>query len=79
MAKDMNTKFLLDEDDLIGLTGYERFADQRRWLTDKRWHFEVAANGRPCVARSFAESKLGAAPEKSRTWQPNIASISRQA
>lgn len=69
--------------ELVTLTGYQRHADQRRWLTERAWVFETAANGRPVVTRSYAESRLGApagqvAPQ-APAWTPNIASIRKAA
>ena len=40
--------FLIYEE-LAELTGYKRPSDQRKWLNDRRWAFEVSANGRNCV------------------------------
>lgn len=70
----------LTPDELHDLTGYKRHADQRRWLSDRAWTFETAATGRPVVARSFAESRLGA-PDRATAgaWMPNLAAIRKAA
>jgi hypothetical protein len=70
----------LTPDEVHDLTGYKRHADQRRWLSDRGWTFETAATGRPVVARSYAESRLG--PSESTAggpWMPNVAAIRRAA
>lgn len=70
----------LTADELHDLTGYKRLADQRRWLTERAWTFETAATGRPVVARSYAESRLG--PSERATagvWMPNLAALHRAA
>ena len=52
--------------ELSTLTGYALNAWQRRWLNARGWKFEQAANGRPVVSRSYAESRLSDHPvEKS--------------
>lgn len=70
--------------ELADLTGYQRHADQRKWLTARGWLFEEAANGRPVVARSYAESRLGApaatpVPAAATAWRPNVAAIKKAA
>lgn len=49
----------LTPDDLAYITGYQRAADQRRWLTLRGWVFEVSRAGRPIVSRAHAEMRLG--------------------
>lgn len=68
--------------ELLELTGYKRHADQRRWLTVRHWVFETAATGRPVVAKSYAEARIGAAttaPMVPAPWAPNIAAIRKAA
>ena len=65
---------------ITDLTGYQRHADQRKWLAARGWVFEVAATGRPIVSSTYAESRLGgtttpAAP----AWTPNVAVIRKAA
>lgn len=43
------------------LTGYERPADQARWLRDRGWIFELNAQRRPIVLRAYAEGRMGGA------------------
>lgn len=70
----------LTNDELRDLTGYLRFADQRRWLTGRIWHFEIAATGRPIVSRAYAESRMGGGEKPSvQEKQPNFASIRKVA
>ena len=49
--------FLSDEE-LQELTGYKRKADQRRWLMERQYRFEVDALGRARVLRSHVERRL---------------------
>lgn len=65
----------LTVDELKDMTGYQRHADQRRWLTDKGWTFEVSANGKPVVARSYAESRIGASHQSAPVWKPNLSAF----
>jgi hypothetical protein len=69
--------------EIVTLTGYQRHADQRRWLTERAWIFETAATGRPVVTRSYAESRLGAAAVQAAppvsAWTPNVACIRKAA
>lgn len=65
----------LTPDELQDLTGYKRNADQRAWLSDRGWRFEVSANGRPVVSRSFAESMLNTPKTGKGFWQPNIGAL----
>jgi hypothetical protein len=50
----------LTEPMLISLTGYRRKADQRRWLDERQWPYEVTATGRPKVLKAFVEARMGA-------------------
>lgn len=67
--------------ELAELTGYQRHADQRKWLTARGWLFETSATGRPVVARSYAESRLGGSTisRNTSTWSPNVAAIRKAA
>lgn len=69
----------LKKDEVEELTGYKRFADQRRWLTKRSWKFEEAATGRPMVLRSYAETRMSAATVVPALRQPNIAAIRKSA
>ncbi len=66
----------LTADEMHELTGYQRCADQRKWLTSRGWVFEISAIGRPMVARSYAENRMGipTATQKLRVM-PNFASL----
>ena len=66
--------------ELADLTGYQRHADQRKWLASRGWVFEIAATGRPIVSNAYALSRLGGSEPKARpAWQPNIAAIRKAA
>lgn len=81
----MSADLLLTESELFNLTGYERFADQRKWLSARGWRYEITANGRPSVSRAYAEKQLGLEPvhilaeSKRRDWKPNISAIKKAA
>jgi hypothetical protein len=67
---------------LSDLTGYQRHADQRKWLKARGWVFEVAATGRPIVSTAYAEQRLGGAVSPAPTlaaWSPNLAAIRKAA
>jgi len=69
----------LSEAELIELTGYQRMADQRRWLNARDWRFEQSRIGRPIVSRAYADQKLGfttgQVATQRKAWTPNIAAI----
>lgn len=72
----------LTADQIADLTGYQRHADQRKWLTARGWVFEVASTGRPIVSAAYAEQRLGGAVSPAPTftvWQPNVAAIRKAA
>ena len=49
----------LTKEEMIELTGYVFISRQIEWLRNHNWKFEVTAQRRPKVARSFFESRLG--------------------
>jgi len=59
----------LTEDDVRELTGYSYCSRQIEWLRNHNWKFEVTAQNRPKVARSYFESRLGASV---RTHLPDV-------
>lgn len=70
----------LTADQIADLTGYQRHADQRKWLAARGWVFEVSATGRPIVSNAYAEQRLGGAASKEKpAWQPNLAAIRKAA
>lgn len=54
----------LTDDDIEFLTGYKKPADQRRWLTDHCWIFEIARTGRPRVLQDYAKNKMSGIENK---------------
>jgi hypothetical protein len=50
----------LTAEELRELTGYIYHSRQIDWLRRHNWKFEVTAQMRPKVARTFFESRLGA-------------------
>lgn len=69
----------LTREEVLDLTGYKRNADQRRWLTEHGWQFSEAANGRPVVGRTYAESKMGTATATAKPVTLNLAAIRKAA
>jgi hypothetical protein len=65
----------LTAEEVHDLTGYDRFADQRRWLLNHAWTFVVSATGRPIVARSYAETQMGSQQPRVKTWEPDLRAI----
>jgi hypothetical protein len=50
----------LTAEELRELTGYTYHSRQIDWLRRHNWKFEVTAQHRPKVARSYFDSRLGA-------------------
>ncbi len=70
----------LTAEEVRDLTGYQRNADQRKWLSVRGWVFEVAGTGRPIVSVAYAEQRLGGdAPATPQAWMPNVAAIRKAA
>jgi hypothetical protein len=65
---------VLTREELHSITGYQRPADQRRWLQSRGWTFEVAAGGKPVVAADYANQRLGVR-EESRGWKPDFTGL----
>lgn len=67
----------LTPDELIELTGRKLVSLQIKWLVAKGWKHEVNAVGRPIVARSYFEYRLGSgANPNERRFRPNLAAVS---
>jgi hypothetical protein len=65
---------VLTREELHSITGYQRPADQRRWLQSRGWTFEVAAGGKSVVAADYANQRLGVR-EESRGWKPDFTGL----
>ncbi len=50
----------LTSDEIAQLTGRVQAAAQVRWLKKEIWVFTVDSDGRPVIARAYAERMLGA-------------------
>jgi hypothetical protein len=57
---------LLTRTDLESLTGYVRPSAQRRWLDARGWVYEIGADGRPKVLRSYVEQMMGGQTERTK-------------
>ena len=62
---------LLTRSDLESLTGYVRPSAQRRWLDARSWVYELGADGRPRVLRSYVEAQMGGQTER-KTRRPRL-------
>ena len=49
---------LLSDDELFRLTDYKRPADQRRWLLERGYRFDIGGSGRPKVLKVEVERHL---------------------
>jgi hypothetical protein len=56
----------LTPEELEALTGYGQKAKQAAWLRDRRYPFELGADGRPRVLRSYVEKRLGDSTQSKR-------------
>lgn len=54
----------LTVEDLKDLTGCHRKAGMIAWLKDRRYPFEIGADGWPKVLKAFVQAKLGGVPNK---------------
>lgn len=54
----------LTAEELRELTGYTYYCRQIDWLRNHNWKFELTAQLRPKVARSYFESRLGGGSAK---------------
>ncbi|UVK81301.1 DUF4224 domain-containing protein [Pseudomonas sichuanensis] len=79
----METEILSDEE-LAELTGYKARGWQRRWLSDRNWHFVESRGGRPLVGRQYARMKLGVTlevvpvappPLPTQAWTPDFSRV----
>ena len=70
--------FFLSASEVATLTGFKLPHRQVDWLQRKGWRFEVNRNGRPIVARKYAEKMLGCAADDRNTpsiAQPNFEAL----
>ncbi|MFZ6864698.1 DUF4224 domain-containing protein [Undibacterium sp. Ji67W] len=73
----------LTEDELRELTGYAYRSRQIIWLKKNNWKFEVTAQLRPKVARSYFELRLGGTTNTTitnlneQTPRPNFGALSQ--
>lgn len=57
---------ILTPEEVEGLTDFKQPKRQIEYLAQRGWKFEVGASGRPKIARSYYEERMGAKPEKKR-------------
>ncbi len=63
----------LPKEDLTFLTGYKRPKDQRRWLIDHGWTFEVSADGKNRVLLEEARIRmLSKRPKRRSSSEPDL-------
>ncbi|MNP42766.1 hypothetical protein D3C76_1365530 [compost metagenome] len=76
---------ILSDTELADLTGYKARGWQRRWLSDRGWHYVESRGGRPLVSRQYARMKLGVTlevvslapppPPPAPAWIPDISKV----
>lgn len=54
----------LNPDQLKELTGCKRKSGMVAWLKDRRYPFEIGADGWPKVLATYVQAKLGGIPHK---------------
>ena len=59
----MSMPLFLTAADIQDLTGYQRAHDQIRWLRQRTFVFELGADGKPRILRSYVERRMGGAVE----------------
>ena len=74
------TAFFLNADELETLTGFKSPCRQSKWLSAKGWRFVLSGNGRPIIARKYAEKMLGCGSEEEHhpTTRPNFGALVRR-
>ncbi len=65
----------LSTDELQELTGYKRPADQRRWLIDHGWGFEVRADGKNTVLIEEARNRMLTRKSTNRSTEPDLEAL----
>jgi hypothetical protein len=68
----MEISMFLTKEELRELTGYVYHCRQIDWLRRHNWRFEVTAQERPKVARSYFESRLGGASVKQEAQSASL-------
>jgi hypothetical protein len=61
MMGDTHPTLFLSPTEVEALTGFKSHARQCRWLHVEGWRFVISGNGKPVVARKYAEKMLGCA------------------
>lgn len=61
----------LDRGEMQTLTGYQRAADQIKWLRNNKVAFMVNAAGNPIVSRTTVQRMLGDGELQITTAEPN--------
>ncbi len=65
----------LSTNELQDLTGRKSNAAWIRWLTAKRWRFEIRADGKPVVAIAEMERHLCGPQVRTAEAEPNLAGL----
>jgi hypothetical protein len=69
---------LISPDDMEAITGYVRPADQIKWLQRHGWVHEVNRRGRPVVAQTYFDMKMGGV-SKQAVNEPNFSAMPKRA
>jgi len=65
----------LTDSEIEQLTGYKRPADQRRWLTNRGWCFEVRADGKNSILIEEARARLLSRNPTERATEPDLEAL----
>lgn len=69
------TPVFLNFEEMENLTGFKTPARQVGWLRVKGWRFELNGNGKPIIARRYAEKMLGCSSDHDVVQRPNFGAL----
>lgn len=71
---------ILEEAELIRLTGHTKPSYQIRWLENHQWIFEKNAAGEPIVSRLYFQMKMAGIDASAflpkKPWEPDLNALS---
>lgn len=72
---------ILTPQELVDLTDCQRAHEQKRWLDDRGWVYEVSRLGSVKVLRKYAEMRLGlpAGGSEQAATEPDFSALGRAA
>lgn len=69
----------LDTDEIVRLTGKKRKDEQKNWLIEKGYIFELNAANEPIVNRFYCRNRLSGTKIEIPCTQPNFRAINEKA